>query len=85
MTVLYYTIVYPYLQYCNVALGMANVTTIKPLQLLQKIISLTKKKMKHEYHTAPLFKDFKDPKIKNIHSLDCLGFIPRTITHTSFC
>ena len=33
---LYYSLFYPYLQYCNVVWGMANQTVINPLTLLQE-------------------------------------------------
>ena len=54
LLILYNTFIYPYLYYCNVAWGMANITTLKPLQLLQNRVIRIIGKVKYDVPTALL-------------------------------
>ena len=59
LVTLYYTLIYPYLHYCNAVWGMANLTTLKPLQILQKRVTGIIGKVAYDDHTAPLYKTSK--------------------------
>lgn len=72
---LYYTIIYPHLHYCNVIWGMANITTMKPLHILQKRIIRVIANVNYDSHTADLFKSFKMLKVRDIYNLECLKLI----------
>ena len=71
----YYTLIYPYLHHFNAVWCMANVTTLKPLQILQKRIIRIIGKVAYDDHTAPLSKHLKILKISDIYTLESLNFI----------
>lgn len=72
---LYYSLFYPYLQYCNVVWGMANKTTSKSLITLQKRIIRVICKANWYDHTSPLFRSLKILKVHDIYKLECLKLI----------
>ena len=69
---LYYTLFYPYLQYCNVIWGMANSTTLSSLTILQKRIIRAITNVNYYEHTAPLFKSLGILRLDDIYTLECL-------------
>ena len=72
---LYYTLFYPYLQYCNAVWGMANKTTTKSLILLQKRVIRLISKSNWNDHTSPLFNSLKVLKVHDIYKLESLKLI----------
>ena len=56
---MYYSFIYPYLQYCNEVWGNAYAVHINRLKLLQKRAIRIIAKVDRYEHTAPLFKKFK--------------------------
>ena len=73
--ILYYSLVYPYLQYCNVAWGSASNETLKPLTIVQKRIIRIISAVSYYQHTQPLFKDLIILKLADVHKLESLKFV----------
>ena len=63
---LYYSLVYPHLNYCTLAWGCAKQTYLNPLFILQKRICRIITNSTYYAHSAPLFKQLKILKINNI-------------------
>ena len=59
LTTLYYSFIYPYLQYCNHVWGNTHVTYLQKLHILQKRIVRIIAGVKPREHTAPIFKELK--------------------------
>ena len=72
---LYYSLFYPYIQYCNVVWGAATKTTLKPLVILQKKIIRMVSGAGYLDHTNPLFKELKLLKLNDIHLLESAKFV----------
>jgi hypothetical protein len=64
---LYYTLIYPYLTYCNTAWSSTYVSNLRCIFLLQKRIVRVLTNSNHRAHTAPLFSKLK---ILNIYQLN---------------
>ena len=77
--ILYYSLVYPYFQYCNVAWGTAFATTVKPLTIIQKRVIRIISSATYYQHTQPLFKELKVLKLNDIHKLEVLKFVHNQI------
>ena len=75
MQVLYYSLVFPYLQYCNLAWGTATKGIINPLNIIQKRIVRTMCHANPFDHTNNMFKNLKILKINDIHKHETLKFI----------
>ena len=67
MSSLYYSLVYPYLIYCNVLWGGTYSTIIDKLFLLQKKIIRIMFNANYQFHTTPLFFQAKILKVADIH------------------
>ncbi len=65
---LYYTLIYPYLIYCNTIWSSTYVSNLKRLQILQKRIVRLLTSSSFLAHTAPLFKKLKILDINGINS-----------------
>lgn len=72
---LYYSLFYPYIQYCNVAWGSASNATLKSLTLLQKRCIRTISGSGFRDHTNPLFKNLGILKINDVYILESLKFV----------
>jgi len=59
LTMLYYSLVYPYLTYCGLVWGKASPTTLQKIVVLQKRVIRTIHLCKYLEHTPPLFKSSK--------------------------
>ena len=68
---LYYSLVYPHLNYCTLAWGCAKQTYLNPLFILQKRICRIITNSTYYAHSAPLFKQLKLLKINNLYQLHC--------------
>src|SRR5271157_6033862 len=64
---LYYTLVYPYLTYCNVVWGVAGVTSLSKLTSLQKRAVRIVSGSNYLAHIKPLFVKHNILKLHNIH------------------
>jgi hypothetical protein len=65
---LYYTFVYPYLLYCNLAWGGTFACHLQPLFLIQKKIIRIITDSEYQAHTNPLFYQTKILKVEDIHT-----------------
>ena len=75
LKLLYYTLIYPYLQYCNVVWGMATKSSTNSLVLLQKRVIRLITNVNFYEHTNPLFKNLGILKFNDIYVLECLKLI----------
>ena len=64
---LYYTLVYPYLTYCNIIWVSAYKTTLNPIYILQKRMVRAIAGHPPLAHTEPLFEDLKIIQFKYLH------------------
>ena len=67
---LYYSFIYPYLNYCNQIWGNTYITNLKPMVLTQKKIVRIITGSPYLAHTEPLMKEFK---LLNISSINKYG------------
>ena len=74
-SLLYYSLVYPYMHYCSTVWGSANKTVINPLTILQKRIIRIIRGTNYRHHSNELFKDSKVLKLKDVIKLELLKFI----------
>ena len=72
---LYQTLVFPYINYCNIIWGSAYKTTLRPLTLLQKKGIRIINKTSYLEHTEPLFKKTGLLQIDYVYQLNCVKFI----------
>ena len=72
---LYYSLVFPYLQYCNLAWGNAGKTALQPLRIIQKrIVRIICHSGPYD-HTNLMFKNLTILKLDDIHKHETLKFI----------
>ena len=64
---LYYSLVYPYLQYCITVWGSTYPSNLHRLVLLQKRIIRIISKVAYDAHTDPIFKELRCLKFDDIH------------------
>ena len=58
LRILYYSMIYPYLQYCNICWGTTYSTNLYRITVLQKRVIRILDKSKFDAHTSPLFKKY---------------------------
>ena len=72
---MYYSTVYPHLQYCNLVWGSAMKTIVNPLLLLQKRIIKIISSVGYREHTDHLFNEHAILRINDIHRLELFKFV----------
>ena len=72
---LYYSFIYPYLQYCIVAWGSASPSTLLPLKRKQKRAIRVISGSEFYAHTQELFKNLKMLKLEDIYKLEVVKFV----------
>ena len=72
---LYYSIIYPYLQYCVIVWGLTYPTNIRRIELLQKRIIRILNKSAFDAHTSPIFKKLGLLKLNDICMLQLGQFM----------
>ena len=72
---LYYALVYPYLQYCNVVWGMAGNTLLGKLQVLQNRFIRIINFLDYRTSLTVYYKDMFILKLESVHSLELGKFI----------
>ena len=83
LTTLYYSLIYPYFQYCNVAWGNANKTLLHPIIIQQKRAVRLISHAAFLEHTHPLFKRLSLLKFNDINQLELLKFVYNQLNHTN--
>lgn len=66
LATLYYSMVYPYLEYCNVVWASTYPSNLRRIVLLQKRVIRVLDKSKFDAHTDPIFKKLNILKLENI-------------------
>ena len=80
---LYYSLTYPYLQYCNVVWGSAAKSHLQLLLLFQKKIIRIISGGRYSQHTGPLFSQHGILKINDIFKLEAVTFIYNQLHYPS--
>ena len=70
MITLYYSFIYPYLNYCNQVWGNTYITNLKPMVLMQKLLVRIITGSPYLAHTEPLMNELK---LLNISSINKYG------------
>ena len=78
---LYNTLIYPYLQYCNIAWASQQSIHIQHLFILQKNALRIVSKSRWNAHTTPLFRNLSTLKLVDINKLQTGIFMHRAINH----
>ena len=81
---LYLTLVYPYLNYCNLIWGSAYASTLIPLVILQKKCIRLICNADFLAHTNPLFKSTKLLKLNQIHEINCAIFLYKCFNYKTY-
>ena len=81
---LYQTLVFPYMNYCNIIWGSAYNNTLKPIILLQKKCIRIINKTSYLEHTEPSFKESGLLQINYIYHLNCVKFIHKCFNTNLF-
>ena len=81
---LYYSLIYPYFNYCNLIWGSAASTHLESLVLLQKKAIRIISKVGYLDHTECLFKDHKMLAVPKIYDYNCVKFIFQLLTNSDF-
>ena len=73
--ILYYSLIYPYLQYCNIIWGNSPPTILSPIYLKQKRAIRIINNAGYIDRTNPLFKNTKIVKLHDIYKLEARKFV----------
>ena len=82
LRILYYSLVYPYLQYCVSVWGSTYTSNLNRLVLLQKRIIRILAKVPFDAHTDPIFKEFQLLKFEEIYFLQLGIFMSKYSIHS---
>ena len=75
LRILYYSMIYPYLQYCVIVWGLTYPTNIRRIELLQKRVIGILNKSAFDAHTSPIFKKLDLLKLNDICMLQLGQFM----------
>lgn len=75
LRVLYFSLVYPYLQYCTAVWASTYPTNLRRVQILQKRALRVLNKSNFNEHTSPIFKKFNTLKLVDIYFLQVGQFM----------
>ena len=75
LKMMYYSLIYPYLSYCNLVWGKAYDSHIKPLEILQKRSIRIINEKSYLEHTLPLFYSDKILRLNDIYNFRLATFI----------
>ena len=75
LSVLYYTMIHPYLSYCNIIWGSASAIVLNKLKVLQKRVLRIMSNSYYLEHSNPLFLKFGLLKLEDIHKLHSAQFM----------
>src|SRR5580693_7692375 len=79
LTILYYTMVYPHLSYCNIIWGGASKLVLNRLTTLQKRAVRVIGKVKSRTSTSELFKKFNILRLHDVYKLSLSMFMYKLI------
>ena len=78
------SLIYSYINYCNVVWGSAYNNHLNPLVVLQKKAVRIINKSNYDAESAPIFHTLRLLNISNIHKLNCLIFMYNCLTKNKF-
>ena len=78
------SLIYSYINYCNVVWGSAYSNHLKPLVILQKKAVRIIDKSNYDAASSPIFSSLRLLNISNIHKLNCLTFMFNCLTSNKF-
>jgi len=81
---LYYSLIYPYLTYCNIIWASTYTTSIKPLYLLQKRFVRIAGNVTFKAHTTSLFNDLNVMTVFDINKFQVAIFVHKIVHNSSF-
>ena len=84
LKMIYMSLIYTYINYCNLIWGSAAPSNIKPLFLLQKKAIRIVNRVNYREHTDPLFKKLKLLTVYQVFELNCLIFMYKCIKGNKF-
>ena len=73
--ILYYSLIYPYLQYCIIIWGNSQPTLLSPIFIKQKRAIRIINNAGYIDHTNPLFKNSKIVKLHDVYKLEVRKFV----------
>ena len=84
LRMIYMSLIYSYLNYCNLIWGGAENSVIDPLLKLQKKAVRIIDKVGYLEHTPPIFKELKVLPVQKVYDFNCLLFAFKCIKHNVF-
>ena len=78
---LYYTLIYPHIQYCIIAWGNSTKTWLNKIHVLQKRAIRIIDNSFYLSHSTPIFKKFNLLKVMDVFKLTCLTFLFKVKTN----
>ena len=84
LRLLYMSLIFSYLNYCNVVWGSACESHLKPLITLQKKAVRVITKSAHDASSAPIFHSLRILQLQKIHKLNCSIFMFKCINSNSY-
>merc|ERR1712055_1141733 len=81
---LYYSLIYPYYNYCNLIWGSAANSHLKSLTLIQKKCIRNISKAGFYDHTEPLFNEHKVLTVPKIYNYNCAKFIYQCYNNNTY-
>ena len=79
LKMIYMSLIYSHINYCNLIWGAAEVGIVEPLFILQKKSIRIITKSSYLEHTAPLFKSLKLLTVYQVYSLNCSLFMHKCL------
>ena len=84
LRMLYMSLFFSYLNYCNLVWGSACDSHLKPLLTLQKKAVRIITKSAYDERSAPIFKSLKILQLPKIHKLNCLSFMFKSLKSNDY-
>ena len=78
------SLIYSYINYCNVLWGSAYQNHLKPLVILQKKAVRIINKSNYDAESSPIFDSLRLLNINNIHKQNCLKLMYNCLTNDKF-
>ena len=84
LRMLYMSLIFSYLNYCNLVWGSACESHLKPLLTLQKKAVRIITKSAYDERSAPIFKSLRILQLPKIYKLNCLSFMYKSLMSNKF-
>ena len=85
LRMIYMSLIYPHINYCNIIWGSATKTSLEPLFLLQKKAIRLISKSSYLAHTDPLFRSSYVMKVHQVFKFNCLVFMYKCLKMGKYC